>query len=609
MDVNEIMKKTMVKAPISRVLIVCVVLSLSACAGKTNLDGQSLLASDNPASNDVDVNASKAQEEVEIDPDLPNVDLDAQTLSLLLKQRFSTLKSDWVGASESAQEAATLTQDYRVARLATLLSLEGRDYKGALEPAQLWFDLKPSDTSAIDSLIFAHIGSGNVDQAIKFFGIAQGDQKIDDYIKKVQGILVGQPDAEVALGIIQHYINEENSAAQVLLSGAFVAERFKKYDQALVWLDEVIIEKPELEQAAQLKAHILGRQGKTEERVIFVEQYAKANPDLVGMNISYAIDLAQQTRYQESFDHMQSVLDAHPNDKSVLKYTAALAQQLGNNEQAQDYYQQALLQDPYDDDARWALGSIEMVGERYVAAERLFDAIKSNEYFIRAQIQVANAQYHTQGLGQALRTLEALEPVSESDYVGVALARHRLLLRDYKFEEAFAYINEVMLYLPNNFDFLYSRALVAAELKKVDVAEADFRALLVLDPDNADVLNALGYTLADQTERYEDARKMIAQALIIRPDAEHILDSMGWVLFRLKDYEQAIEFLEKAYYPSKQVEIGAHLGEVYWVVGDQVKAREIWQEAFEKDAISPVLNDALRKYGVVLTPNSLSDGE
>ena len=600
MDINEIMKKTMFKRRASTLLILSGLLTLTGCASNKVLDAEILNVNNTSPAGDAE------SVEVPLDPDLPNVELTAQTLSLLLKQRFSTLKRDWSDASDSAKEAAVLTQDYRVARLAALLALEGKDYQGALEPAQLWADLKPDDESALNSLTFAQLGSGDVDQAIQSFERNQGDQSLDDYIKKVQSILVAQPDADTALGVIEHYINTSNRDAQVLFSGALVAERFEKYDQAQGWLEDVIAKKPELEEAAQVKARILGRQGKIEERAAFVEQYAKSNPALVGMNINYAIDLAQQKRYQESFDHMLLVLKTHPDDKSALKYTAALAQQLEKKDEAKDYYQQALAQDPSDDDARWSLGAIALVDEKYVTAERLFNDISADEYFIRAQIQVANARYHTKGLKRAISTLDALEPTSEAGFVDVSLARHRLLLRDYKFEEAFGYINEVMLYLPGNFDLLYARALVAAELKKVDIAEADFRAILVIDPNNADVLNAFGYTLADQTGRYEEAKEMIAKALTILPDAEHILDSMGWVLFRLEEYDQALKFLEKAYYPDKQVEIGAHLGEVYWVLGDHVKARAIWQESYEKDSVSPVLSETLTKYGVVLTLGEVS---
>jgi len=244
------------------------------------------------------------------------------------------------------------------------------------------------------------------------------------------------------------------------------------------------------------------------------------------------------------------------------------------------------------------LAQLALAEEKYATAERLFNDIRAEASYVRAQIQVANARYHLNGLQSALDTIELLEPITQADYIDVVLARHRLLLTDYKYEEAFGYINEVLLYLPDDLDIIYARALVAAELGKLDIAEADFRAIIEQDPNNVNALNALGYTLADQTERYEEARELIAKALEGSPDASHILDSMGWVLYRLDDYSEAIVFLEKAYQDGQEVEIGAHLGEVYWESGNQEKARTVWYESFQKDSVSPVLNKTLQKYGV-----------
>ena len=112
----------------------------------------------------------------------------------------------------------------------------------------------------------------------------------------------------------------------------------------------------------------------------------------------------------------------------------------------------------------------------------------------------------------------------------------------------------------------------------------------------------MGYTLADQTERYEEARDLIAKALEIKPDAAYILDSMGWVLYRLNDYPKALEHLQKAYDLTDEVEIASHLGEVLWVSGEQQKALEVWQKALNAEPSSPVLKDTLQRFDVSLSP-------
>jgi len=588
----------MIKVNVSHSLILAMFICLSGCASFTQLTAEA-----DPV---VNQNADPEQVAVEpqiiseplVDPDLPDVDLDAKTLESLLTQYFASYQGDWGLASNSALEAAMATRDYRVARTATLLALRNNDYATALGGAQLWLELRPNETDALNINLISHVGVGKIEQAIEIFDAHRGDKTIDAHIRYIAGLIVRQQNAEGAIDLMRHYAQTNAESAQVLLSGAYVSEVFENYDQAQQWLDQAINLRPDWDLAAQMKAEILGNRGKTEERDAFVEQYAKSHPQSVGMNINYSAVLARQERFQEAFELMQTVLEKNPTDTAALNYIGALAQQLDKADLAGEYYQRALEQDPHNDDARWSLGRLALIDEKYAAAERLFNEIKAEESFIRAQIQVANARYHTKGLDSALGTLELLEPVTQDDYINVTLARHRLLLNDHKYEEAFASVNETLLYLPTNLDLLYARALVAAELKKVDVAEVDFRAIIAQEPDNVDALNALGYTLADQTQRYDEAKVLIEKALEIRPEASHIQDSMGWVLYRLKDYENAITFLKKAYAAYQEVEIGAHLGEVYWEVGDQEKAKTIWQESFEKDAQSPVLNDTLKRYGV-----------
>ena len=143
---------------------------------------------------------------------------------------------------------------------------------------------------------------------------------------------------------------------------------------------------------------------------------------------------------------------------------------------------------------------------------------------------------------------------------------------------------------------LYNRAIYAAELGKVDMAERDLKRVLQKNPDNADALNALGYTLADQTQRFDEAYGYIQRAYKLKPDSPAILDSMGWVYFRMGKLEQAREFLTKALQRMQDPEIAAHLGEVLWVSGDQAEARRVWKDALTASPDDPKLRTVMERY-------------
>jgi Tfp pilus assembly protein PilF len=154
--------------------------------------------------------------------------------------------------------------------------------------------------------------------------------------------------------------------------------------------------------------------------------------------------------------------------------------------------------------------------------------------------------------------------------------------------------------LPDSIPIRYSHALLAAELGWVDIAEKDLRIIISEQPENAAVLNALGYTLADQTERFEEAEALIRQAYILQPDEASIVDSMGWIAYRLGRLAESEKFLRRAWALDRNPEIAAHLGEVLWVSGQREAALTIWRDGMKVDSENPALNETLRRLEVTL---------
>jgi Flp pilus assembly protein TadD len=134
----------------------------------------------------------------------------------------------------------------------------------------------------------------------------------------------------------------------------------------------------------------------------------------------------------------------------------------------------------------------------------------------------------------------------------------------------------------------------------VDVAEKNLRIIISQQPENAAALNALGYTLADQTERYEEAEALIRQAFILRPNDASIVDSMGWISYRLGHLDESEKFLRRAWALDRNPEIAAHLGEVLWVMGEQESALTIWREGLEVDSKNPALRETLQRLEIDL---------
>jgi len=130
---------------------------------------------------------------------------------------------------------------------------------------------------------------------------------------------------------------------------------------------------------------------------------------------------------------------------------------------------------------------------------------------------------------------------------------------------------------------IYARSMVVERLGDVDQAIKDLRSLLAQQPNNPDVMNALGYTLANKTKNYDEAHELITRAIQLKPDSAAVMDSMGWVLYRQGKIEQAEKYLRQAYDRDADPEIAAHLGEVLWKRGQQEQAEAIWQKALKAE--------------------------
>ena len=149
---------------------------------------------------------------------------------------------------------------------------------------------------------------------------------------------------------------------------------------------------------------------------------------------------------------------------------------------------------------------------------------------------------------------------------------------------------------PNSAELLYDYAMVAEKVERFDVLETSLRKVIQLKPDHAHAHNALGYTLADRNQRLPEAYALIEQALKLSPEDPFILDSMGWVLYRMNQNEAALTFLKRAHEIRSDAEISAHYGEVLWVAGRQDEARKVWSGALKQSPANELLLATVKKF-------------
>ncbi|MBS0556655.1 MAG: tetratricopeptide repeat protein [Proteobacteria bacterium] len=240
----------------------------------------------------------------------------------------------------------------------------------------------------------------------------------------------------------------------------------------------------------------------------------------------------------------------------------------------------------------------ELLGRKSAALDWYGQVAASDARWPQAQLRIALLEDETGHTDKALALLHALQARSSDDdkQIGDAYTMEAEILRKHdRGREAVAVYSRALQAMPDDPRLLYARALLNDDLGNVDAAVDDLRALIKLQPDNADALNALGYTLVDHGRDLPEAQRLIEKALAYKPDEPAIIDSLGWVQYRLGHLKQAVEHLRAAYARQPDPEIAAHLGEVLWVSGDKDEARKIWAQGQQKDAKDKVLQETIKR--------------
>ncbi len=181
------------------------------------------------------------------------------------------------------------------------------------------------------------------------------------------------------------------------------------------------------------------------------------------------------------------------------------------------------------------------------------------------------------------------------------LAVAALLRNNQHFQQAVDWLTEALKEKPQDRDYLYARALYKEPLGLFDEMIADFKHLLAIDPENANIMNALGYTLADQNRELDYAAELIEKAYLAMPDNAAVVDSKGWLAFRKGEYREALQFLNLAYKMSPSADVATHIGEVYWQTGEKDKAMVYWNKAKQLDPTNYLLFTTIERLGVKIS--------
>ena len=286
--------------------------------------------------------------------------------------------------------------------------------------------------------------------------------------------------------------------------------------------------------------------------------------------------------YDDAIKLCQSVLEAVPDDGDTLFTMALIYMQQNQVDRAENTLEKLLSDSGWEGQASFYLGKIQLDKERPDKALKWFERAEENGFGFEADMAIVSVLLNQKDLDQAESRIKKMDSKYPDQHLRILMMKAELYNQWGKHREAYDVLTVALKDAPENRDLLYARALVAERLDKLDILESDLRKILDKNPDDVGALNALGYTLTDKTQRYDEAERYLDKAMSLKPDEAVIIDSYGWLQFKKGKYELALEYLRKAYAKQQENEIAAHIAEVLWAMGRDREAKEFFEPVFKK---------------------------
>ncbi len=559
--------------------------------------------------------------------------------SYVLLGELAREREQFVEAAEHYLAAAMISEDPRLAGIAAEMAhqLELNDI--GLTAARRWQEVDPNDPRSNQFLGLFLLRSGDLEGAVAVFEeLLELARNQSAGLALIIEAIFDEAEDELVMALVGRLVENHPDVAEGHYGLARLAMRVDDFELAVQSAQRAAELRPEWIEAQLLVARALVLTNRAEEGVALVESLVTEDAELE-VQLQYAELLLSAGRADAARERLDEILIANPGLPEAVRALAFLTLTQNELEDAQGYFEQLRVQPRYREEAFYYLGRIAESEEQPLQALRSYSRVTSGANVVEAQLRAANVLYtqldDQEGALQHLREFGLGNPDYEIEMI---VSQGDLLLRMERLDEAAALIDEALerhagnrvleqaqlqTYLaraqaavgraeldlaedllreglrlyPDDLSLRYAQALLYQEQGRLRRAATALEAIVADMPDDAGLLNALGYLLTDSLDRHEEAYDYIEQALTLDPDNAAIIDSMGWVLFHLGDYDAALEHLERAFELFPDPEVAAHIVDVYWAMGRKDEARSLLERELASHPDSSYLIDVSERIG------------
>jgi tetratricopeptide (TPR) repeat protein len=528
---------------------------------------------------------------------LPGTSLDQELLFKFLLSEIAGQRGNLQLAAQGYLEMARSTRDPRLARRATEVASYARLQNSALEAARLWYELDKGNPQARQALVGLLLSGNKLQEAKPHLqSIVNAEGNPAQGFLQLHSLMSRHPDKEAVYNVVKDLAQGYKELPEAHFAVAQSAQAAGKFDIALGEVREALRLRPDWELGALLQAQMLQRES-SQKAADYLAGFLQAYPKSREARANYARLLINNKQIEPARAQYQILLDEQPTNADITVTIGLLSLQLDQFEAAEASLKRGIelgYRDP--DTLRFYIGQSYEERKRNAEAMQWYAQVKGGEQYVPAQARYAFLLGRQNKLAEAREYLQNVEVQSDEQRAMLIQAEAQLLREAKAYRESYDLLANALERQPENPDLLYDSALAAEKLDRLDVLETNLRKLIKLKPDHAQAYNALGYTLADRSQRLPEAKGYIEKALAISPDDPFILDSMGWVHFRMGNHKEGLDYLQRAYQTRPDPEIAAHLGEVLWAKGRESEAEKVWRESATEHPDNDLLQDTIKRF-------------
>lgn len=519
----------------------------------------------------------------------------------LLVAEFALRRGAYDLALGNYMQQARATRDTGVTARAARLAQFLRSDRAALDASQLWVMEEPEDLEAQYTLATQLAKAQRPMEALPHMvKVLDAGAKANFAVVAAGALQLPQETQDQLLNAFNQLLATHKDNVDLMTGKALLLQQRGQKDEALALIRKVLAESPDETYAIIIETKLLEETGRQDEAFARLETMVKENPYNRRLRLQYA-RLLTRTDMAKAREQFAILVQQAPDDSDLLLSLALVTKETGALDDAEHYFEQLLETGQHTQEAHFYLGQIAEQRGDNTKAIRQYEQITPSEDFFPALGRALELRLQGGDLSGARNYLRQLRERYPQLAVRLYMVESEVLLQTRQYQAGNDLLTEALKQYPQQPNLLYARSLFSEKRRDVPLLEKDLRAILDKDPNNVVALNALGYTLANLTSRYDEAYSLINRALQQKPDDPAILDSMGWVEYRRGNVARARQLLDKAYASFPDPEVAAHYGEVLWVQGEHEQARAIWLKALQAEPDSEQVRDALKRYA----PNAL----